>query len=99
MNAFFPVGSTSVAATTSALSGTAIPTGGPMMRVARETSASRVFIKFGTSSSVAATVSDMELVSGVVEELENPGGYSHFSVITDTGICGVNIACGPRYNV
>lgn len=99
MNAFFPVGSTSVSATSSALSGTAIPTGGPMFRIARETSSVRVFIKFGTSSSVAATVSDMELVSGVVEELENPGGYSHFSVITDTGICGVNIACGPRYNV
>lgn len=98
MNAFFPVGSTSVAATSSALSSTAIPSGGPMIRIARETSSVRVFIKFHATAAVA-TVSDMELVSGVVEELENPGGYAYFSVITDAGICGVNIACGPRYNV
>lgn len=96
MNAFFPVGSTSVSATTSALSSTAIPTGGPMIRIARETSASRVFIAF-SSGTATATTSSMELVSGIVEELENPGGYANFSVITDAGTCGVNISCGPRY--
>lgn len=98
MNAFFPVGSASVSATTSALASTAIPTGGPMIRVARETSASRVFIAFHATSATATT-SSMELVSGVVEELENPGGYSFFSVITDAGTCGVNVSTGPRYNI
>lgn len=96
MNAFFPVGSTSVSATSSALASTAIPAGGPIIRVARETSAARVFIKFHATSATA-TSSDMELVSGVVEELENPGGYAYFSVIADAGTCGVNISCGPRY--
>lgn len=98
MQAFFPVGSTSVSATSSALASTAIPTGGPMIRIARETGSPRVFIKFHATAATATT-SDMELVSGVVEELENPGGYSYFSVITDAGTCGVNISTGPRYKL
>lgn len=98
MNAFFPVGSTSVSATSSALASTAIPSGGPVLRVARETSAVRVFIAFHATSATATT-SSMELVSGVVEELDNPGGYAYFSVITDAGTCGVNISAGPRYKL
>lgn len=103
MNAFFPVGSVSVSATTSSAA-TILPLGGatspgPMIRVARESSAIRVFIAFGTSG-VAATTSSMELISGVVEELEipNPATYTYFAVITDSGTCGVNVSTGPRYS-
>jgi hypothetical protein len=41
----------------------------------------------------------MELVSGIVEELQNPNAvaYTHFAVITFSGTCGVNVSTGPRY--
>ena len=72
-----------------------------MMRIARETSSARVWIKFGTSSVSANAGNAMELVSGVVEELENPNDniYTYFAVICDTGTCGVNLTTGPRYKV
>ena len=70
MNKFFPVGATSTTALTSSAV-TALPSGGPLLRIARETSSVRVFIAFGANS-ITATLASMELVSGVVEELESP---------------------------
>ena len=98
MKAFFPVGSTTLTATTTSSAATALPTGGPFIRLARETAAVRVFIAFGTASVVATTAS-MELVSGIVEQLQNPNSvaYTHFAVITFSGTCGVNVSTGPRY--
>lgn len=101
MNAFFPVGSASVAAALTATAALALPSGGPMIRLSRQTSAAAVYIKFG-GSDVVATTSSMELVSGVVEELENPNTsiYTHYSIVSDdAATCRVNIACGPRYKV
>jgi hypothetical protein len=100
MNAFFPVGNWGVTATTSTANA-AIPSGGPMIRIARETSTARCWIKFGTSSITVNSGNGMELVSGVVEELENPNdtNYTHFAIICDTGTCGVNLTTGPRYKV
>jgi hypothetical protein len=98
MRAFFPVGSTTLTATTTTSAATPLPTGGPFIRIARETAAVRVFIAFGTAS-VVATTANMELVSGIVEELQNPNStaYTHFAVITNTSTCGVNLSTGPRY--
>lgn len=97
MGKFFPVDSTSVTATTSSAA-TALPTPGQSLRITREVSATRVFIKFGTSG-VTATTSSMELVSGIVEEftVPNPSAYSHFAVITNAGTCGVNVSVSPNY--
>lgn len=99
MNKFFPVGSATVTATSAALAATALPSGGPNLRISRETGSVLCYIKFGTGS-VAATTDGMELVSGVVEELELPSTttYTHFSVITASGTCKVNISAGPRYD-
>ena len=98
MKSFFPVGSTTLTATVTTSAATILPTGGPFIRIARETAAVRVFIAFGTAS-VVATTSSMELVSGIVEELQNPNttAYTHFAVITSSGTCGVNVSTGPRY--
>ena len=98
MGKFFPVASTSVTATSSS-SATALPTPGQSLRITREVSTARVFIKFG-GSDVAATTSSMELVSGIVEEftIPNPTAYSHFAVITNAGTCGVNVSVSPNYD-
>lgn len=97
MNKFFPVAAVSVAGTTSSQA-TVIPTGGKMLRVSRDTSAARVFIAFGTSG-VTATTSSMELVSGIVEELEIPNttAYTYFAIITASGTCNVNLSVSPKY--
>ena len=102
-NKFFPVSSGAVTATSSSAA-TTLPTGpqgqtGPIIRVARETSSVRVFIEFG-GSGITATTGSTELISGVVEEFENPNPsyYTHYAVITASGTCSVNIACGPRYS-
>lgn len=98
MNKFFPVGSRTITATTASQT-IAIPTGGPMIRVSRDTSAIRCFIKFG-GASITADVDAMELVSGVVEELENPNpsAYTYFAVYAASGTCNVNVSTGPRYD-
>ena len=100
MNRFFPVGSTSVTGSSSASAAAVLPTGGPIIRISRDTSSESIFIKFG-GSDVVATTSSMELVSGIVEELENPNTavYTHYSVITLSGTCKANISTGPRFNV
>ena len=99
MNKFWPVNGDSQLATTSNVRNT-IPLGGPVLRIARETNSTRVWIKFGDIS-VTATDSGMELVSGIVEELENPNPaiYTYYAVITGGGTCGVNITAGPRYSI
>lgn len=99
---FFPVNSTTVSATTSASSGAALPTPlviGTQLRLTREASTDRVYIKFGSSASVAATTSSVELVSGVVEVWEIPDAtsYAYYSVITNNGTVSVNISVGPRF--
>lgn len=99
MNAFFPVGSVGVDATASS-STTLLPLGGTLIRIARETSALRVLIQFGGTTITADPNTAMELVSGIVEELENPNPnlYTHFAVVTLSGTVGVNVSCGPRYD-
>lgn len=98
MNKFFPVGSRTIGATSPSQT-IAIPTGGPMIRISRETNSLRCFIKFG-GASVTADVDSMELVSGIVEELENPNpaAYTYFAVYAPTGVCNVNVSTGPRYD-
>jgi len=98
MNKFFPVGSRTITAITTSQT-IAIPTGGPMIRVSRDTSAIRCYIKFG-GASITADVDSMELVSGIVEELENPNtsAYTYFAVYTTSGTCNVNVSTGPRYD-
>lgn len=100
MQSFFPVGIVGVTAATTTAA-TLIPSGGKIMRIARETSTARCWIKFGTASVTVTATTGMELVSGVVEELENPNdqSYTYFAVICDTGTCGVNVTTGPYYKV
>lgn len=101
MNAFFPVASTVAGATTSSGStAVALPGTGPMIRIARQTSADDVYIAFGTAS-VVATAASMMLISGVVEELEIPNSaiYTNFAVVSGSGTVFVNVCTGPRYKV
>lgn len=98
---FFPVGSTSVNATNVASAAAVIPTpiqNGGVIRVVRQNSSDRVFIKFG-GASVAATTSSTELINDIVEEWEMPDAstYSYYSVITASGTVGVNISVSPRF--
>lgn len=101
---FFPVSATSTLATTNSVA-YALPVGpqsqvGPIIRVARETSSVRVFLSFTNGVTGNASDTSMELISGVVEEFENPNPayYTHYSVITASGTCYVSISCGPRYS-
>lgn len=99
---FFPVNSITVSATTSASAGAALPTplvNGTQIRVARQASTDRVYIKFGSSASVAATTSSVEIVSGLVEiwEMVDASNYAYYSVITNNGTVAVNISTGPRF--
>jgi len=99
---FFPVNSTTVSATTSASSGAALPTPlvkGTQVRLTRQSSTDRVYIAFGSSASVAATTSSVELVSGIVEmwEIPDANAYAYYSVITNNGTVSVNISTGPRF--
>ena len=99
MNKFWPVGGDFQTASTGSVRNV-LPAGGPIIRVARETSSIRVWIKFGDSS-VTADATGLELVSGIVEELENPdpAKYTYYAVITGSGTCGINITAGPRYSI
>lgn len=106
MNAFFPTASDSQSAGSGGAVRAVLPVAsgasvaGPMIRLTRTTSADQVFIAFGDAT-VTATTDSMELISGVVEELENPNTtiYTHFSVITLSGTVLVNVSTGPRYKV
>jgi len=100
---FFPVNSVTVAATTSASSGAALPTPvvvGTQLRLARQASTDRVYIKFGSSASVVATIAGgTEIVSGIVEiwEIPDATNYAYYSLITNNGTVNVNLSTGPRF--
>lgn len=98
---FFPVNSTSASATNVASAAAAIPTPlqvGTIIRVVRENTVNRVFIKFGTAS-VVATTNSVELINGIVEEWEVPDAtsYTYYSVISSAGTVGVNISISPNF--
>ena len=95
---FFPTSSTSVTATIAASTAALIPTPGAIIRIVRQDSTDRVYIKFG-GASVAATTSSTELLPGIVEEWENPdpNTYLYYSVITGSNTVGVNISVSPRF--
>lgn len=100
---FFPVASTTVSATTSASSGVALPgtvVNGTQLRITRQSSTDRAYIKFGSSASVAATTSSIEIVSGIVEiwEMVDASSYAYYSVITNNGTVAVNISVGPKFS-
>ena len=78
-----------------------LPTGGPIIRIVRDYTADRVFIKFG-GDGLTVNLSDadmMELVPGVIEELENPDGsrYDRFYLYSSNNPVQVSISCSPTY--
>lgn len=97
---FFPVGCTTVTATTTSAA-TIIPSGGNYMRIVRVNNSSRVWIKFGTDTVTVTTSNGMELLPGMAEEFSNPNPslYSYFAVITDTSTCGVNVCSSPTFSI
>ena len=95
---FYPAGSTSVSATTSASAAATLPTYGRALRLVRENNANRVFIAIG-GSTVTATTSSVELIPGVVELWDLlPSNATHYSVITNSGTVGVNLSVSPLFN-
>lgn len=103
MSRFFPVSSLSTYATTNSVT-YPLPIGpegqvGPIIRVTRDVSDVRVLIQFGNNAT-GATDNSIELISGIVEEFENPNPsyYTHYAVKTVSGTAYVSIACGPRYD-
>ncbi len=85
-------GGKTIAATTTASSGTTVPqtAAGKNAKHVRVTSSAEAYIALGTTSSVAATTTDLMLnVSDAV--ILNITGFSHFSVMAQSA-ARVNIA-------
>ena len=106
MNPFFPVASAQTGAYSNLTSIQYLPAGGPIIRIIRDTTDDRVFIKFGGNELVSAlsNADMMELTSGVMEELENPdpSRYDRFYLLSDglpDEAVGVQISCSPTYKV
>ena len=104
MNPFFPVDSQQFSAYSNLTAIQRLPVGGPIIRIIRDSTTDRVFIKFG-GNDLVASLSDadmMELTSGVMEELENPDGsrYDRFYLLSTAApdiAVGVQISTSPTY--
>jgi hypothetical protein len=104
VNPFFPVGFGTLYAKSDITKIQPLPEGGPIIRITRESSTDRVFIRFGGNDLVESLseANMMELVSGVTEELENPDPsrydryYLYSNAAPGPGVA-VAITCSPTY--
>lgn len=96
-NAFCPAGTASIAVSTStnqvAISGASATTTPPTVRILNDASVT-VFMKFGTSSSVTAAVTDMPILAGTSETFTVPQGMTNMAAITAAGTGSVYITTG-----